>query len=57
MGEQGREYNKQAFTKSEESEGGNTTEKLCFIIRKKNEKIQQINLQTNKLTDKNDIIG
>ena len=54
MGEQGREYNKQAFTKSEESEGGNTTEKLCFIIRKKNEKIQQINLE---LTDKNDIIG
>ena len=54
MGEQGGEYNKQEITKSEESEGGNPTEKLCFIIRKKNEKIQQINLE---LTDKNDIIG
>ena len=54
MGDQGREHNKQQATKSEESGAGNTTEKLCFIIRKKNEKIQKINLQ---LRDKEDAIG
>ena len=54
MGDQGREYNKAQVTKSEESGAGNTTEKLCFIIRKKNEKIQKINLQ---LREKEDAIG
>ena len=43
-----------SFTKSEESGVGNTAEKLCFIIRKKNEKIRNVNFQ---LTDKNDTIG
>ena len=54
MGDQHGEHNKLQSTKSEESGAGNTTEKLCFIIRKKNEKIQKINLQ---LADKDDVIG
>ena len=52
--EQCREFNKQQPTKSEESGAGNTTEKLCFIIRKKNEKIQKINFQ---LTEKDNVTG
>ena len=59
MGENGdqhqdTEYNKPQFTKSEESGAANTTEKLCFIIRKKNEKIQKMN---SELRDKDDVIG
>lgn len=54
--EQRREFYKQQATQCqcEESGGGNTTEKLCFIIRKKNEKIQKINFQ---LTEKDNVIG
>ena len=59
MGEMGDQHqhtecNKQQVTKSEQSGAENTTEKLCFIIRKKNEKIQKINSQ---LRDKDDVIG
>ena len=52
--EQWREFYKQEATQCEESGAGNTTEKLCFIIRKKNEKIQKINFQ---LTEKDNVTG